>query len=666
MKNKQKPRVPCIKCTRLTSIHPLGLCAICRSNLPKYKKRKRKYRNSLKGMKTDLLWRLTKYNKISGENLIIATKTSKKRRYSIPERGAIAAINAKGLVSTGGTKKAFKEVAMAFGMKIKGPDEKTVQNHTAEVVICAEYETTKLVTESEHIGIGIDETSTNDHRSFLEINMMGEHKKTLTTWERPLKIMELKKGHTAKDMVEEIEACISGVSNKQADLKISKKLSICDIASITYDLTSANTGQFNGLGALLQKKRKKQAGKRKITPLIEVRCVDHFSALIGNNLQKRLIEIGNIWEKEVLTPIGKKSKYSGVTQALKWLSNTLRRFPHKKPFRGFLKQQKEHVDKEAAYPPVVSANRYVTTYTMARYFLHYHKIVQGYFAQPGVNLTDKQQQMWERVKHSEILSVSKVMTNLLNTYLLPLMSIGKHIQTTKEWSNTMSILYKQARTRVKELGGSINRTTLQELDLSFPEHMPVSIKERTKIYKVESLRSVVYMFFKHQRFFLQKSLKYPNIKIRPSNRRGERLFSLVRHSLEKNKNTRAEVIDSIVKVRASDTHPTKLILQYSSLVNARKQGRERLTQATKRSEYYNNAHEWMLEQEREKEKKQNKVSDIIKYMESLGYKVRKKPPTVREMQVVLNKARAKGKIESVGNSRALVEANMRRLIKIHV
>ena len=118
MNNKQKPRISCTKCTRLTPIHPLGLCAICRSNLPKYKKRKKKYRQSLKGMKTALLWRLAKYNEMSGETLTFATKTSKKRQYSIPERGAIAAINAKGLVSTSGTKKAFKEAAMAFGMKI--------------------------------------------------------------------------------------------------------------------------------------------------------------------------------------------------------------------------------------------------------------------------------------------------------------------------------------------------------------------------------------------------------------------------------------------------------------------------------------------------------------------------------------------------------------------
>ena len=40
----------------------------------------------------------------------------------------------------------------------------------------------------------------------LKINLMGKHKKMLKTWERPLKIMELKKGHAAKDMMEKIES----------------------------------------------------------------------------------------------------------------------------------------------------------------------------------------------------------------------------------------------------------------------------------------------------------------------------------------------------------------------------------------------------------------------------------------------------------------------------
>ena len=149
----------------------------------------------------------------------------------------------------------------------------------------------------------------------------------------------------------------------------------------------------------------------------------------------------------------------------------------------------------------------------------------------------------------------------------------------------------------------------------------------------------------------------------PSNRVGEALFSLTKRLLDRNKNTRAEVMDIIAKVRGTKTHATQLIMKYFS-IEVRKRARHYLLGAKKRIEYYKSAHELIVKEKETLIKEKGRVNDIILLLHEKGVCV-DGAPTVHQMQSVLAQAKLNGTIDSVGISRVDVEKNIRLFMGQH-
>lgn len=362
----------------------------------------------------------------------------------------------------------------------------------------------------------------------------------------------MENGHSAEEVAEKVEVAIKEVYKKQKTLKIKKRkrTTLNSIVSASFDLVNSNTGKTNGLGAILntKKKAKSKKQKTKFDCILSIPCVDHFSSLVGKNFQARILKLANAWGFKPLQSLT-HAKLSSVTQILLWLSAKLTE--KKKTYGGLVKElfEEKKIENIPNSPPLTSMNRYITIENMAKYFLENKKPIIMFI--DTIEIKEKKKKYIEILKSHDFESVCQCMKLVLEEYQLPLMKLGNIQQKAIDWINILENYYNKALQQFNSALSEMNISTissstnhsLKGIDL-YPTKKPSEI-QRDRIYRCSSLQSVVYMMQKHLTGLISLVRNDPEgagkVFVNPSNRVGERHFSSLKRILLRNKNTRAEV-----------------------------------------------------------------------------------------------------------------------------
>ncbi|KAL6062756.1 hypothetical protein QOT17_012032 [Balamuthia mandrillaris] len=317
MPRQRRPQVLCKNCKKRFTPHYKGWCYTCLSNQKEFNGRKRCYaaRKRNKERQRRLLEQQQQMAAETMEHVAHeqepeleeeqppsmevpssppeqpSRRRSRANRKAFPdnEHACFAMLRAQCLTSAEAGAKAYKAVLACHGISVCQPSADTIHRATVEGGILADYAMIRLLVESKDLWVGIDESSKVNGRSFVEIEFAGSHPK-LGFVLYPAAVIEVI-SHTSENMLGYIENTLAELNQKGLEQGLSA-IKLWEFRSITFDLTSSNSGRIGGLGHLLNERRRQlweqeSTPKPPFTPLLVKGCDDHIAALILNEFLRR-------------------------------------------------------------------------------------------------------------------------------------------------------------------------------------------------------------------------------------------------------------------------------------------------------------------------------------------------------------------------------------------
>ncbi|KAL6072556.1 hypothetical protein QOT17_005379 [Balamuthia mandrillaris] len=351
--------------------------------------------------------------------------------------------------------KAYKAVLACHGIAVRQPSADTIHRATVEGGILADYAMIRLLVESKDLWVGIDESSKVNSRSFVEIEFAGSHPK-LGFVLYPAAVIEVI-SHTFENMLGYIENTLAELNQKGEEQGLSA-IKLWEFRSITFDLTSSNSGRISGLGHLLNEQRRElweqeSTPKPPFAPLLVKGCDDHIAALILNEFLRRTNKLATEWgaadllqanvmedEERVAAAINKSN---GVTTALKKLSCLLRGLWNA-DWMGFVEHAKECnpnlVSHTSRAIPKASKTRYASYALMARFVEDHEELLRRFLETKEGEHAFADEIQTGLFGNSLAVAMRKVLVCGLSQVLLPLMHIGNHHQELLPYLHDFQLL----------------------------------------------------------------------------------------------------------------------------------------------------------------------------------------------------------------------------------
>ncbi|KAL6046896.1 hypothetical protein QOT17_021959 [Balamuthia mandrillaris] len=358
------------------------------------------------------------------------------------ERACFAMLRAQCLTSAEAGAKAYKAVLACHGISVHQPSADTIHQATVEGGILADYAMIRLLVESKDLWVGIDESSKVNGWSFVEIEFASSHPK-LGFVLYPAAVIEVI-SHTSENMLGYIENTLAELNQKGLEQGLSA-IKLWEFRSITFDLTSSNSGRIGGLGHLLnewwrQLWEQESTPKPPFTPLLVKGCDDHIAALILNEFLRCTNKLATGWgaadllqanameenEEHVAAAVNESN---GVTTALKKLSCLLRGLWNA-DWMGFVEHEKELnpnlVSHKRRAIPKASKTRYASYALMARFVEDHEELLHCFLEKKVGEHAFADEIQTGLFGNSLAVAMRKVLVCGLSQVLLPLMHIGNH------------------------------------------------------------------------------------------------------------------------------------------------------------------------------------------------------------------------------------------------